>query len=667
MRILLGGLILAGGIWAQPVVAPTPEPAGSARGDNAGPYNITNSFEIGYRFKDVDGNTGKYRSDVNFGNGIRLLSGTMGVHTRDGKGKFFDELLLDLRGLGNDPYQFSSFRMQKNSLYRYDMMWRENEYFNPALTISGGQHLLSTSRKLQDHDLVLLPQSKLKFRMGYSRNSQGGPGLWTGQWFDGRGDEYSYFANVRREQNEYRVGGDLDIGRVKLTVMRGWEFFKDDTNFGRNTPTPGANTSDRNTLSSLRRDEPMHGSTPYWRAHLHSQLSRQFSVHGRFTHSSGRRDFLFDEFASGTDRLGAARNRQILVSGTGTRPVTTGHFTVSLQPDQKWSFANQTGYHQARMEGNGRYGELNNGTVGLELVSFEHLGIRNVSNTSDASWQPLKQAGVFGSFHVSERRIRSNQLEDIAPIRAGAPIEQTNRNKAGIFGVRLQPTGPLRILFSAEVGRNDKPFYPTSDKDYTAYVGRVSYRTKKYQLSSDFRTFNNTNSTSLFVHSSEGRTWAGAGTWSPRTNVQFDAGYSYQHLNTLTGLAYFADFNLVESSKSYYLTNLHTIHAGGQVQIRKRADVYAGFVRTQDRADGRRTPDAGSRANVVSDPSTIALLTGAQVFPVSFQSPLARVSVVIRNNLRWNFGWQYYDYREKFLSFQDYSAHTGYVSLSYSF
>lgn len=648
--------VAAAAVQAQPVVAPTPQTAGSPRGDNAGPFNITNSWEVGYRFHDVDGNDGKYRSDVNFGNGVRLLGGTLGVTSRDGKGKWMDELLLDVRGLGNDPYQFSSFRVQKNALYRYDLLWRSNEYFNPALPIAGGDHFLSTNRQMQDHDLTLLPQSKLKFRVGYSRNTQGGPGLWTGQWFDGRGDEYSYFANIRRNQDEYRLGGDLQIGRVKLSVTRGWELFKDDTNFNRDTLTPGANITDRNTLSFLRRDEPLHGRTPYWRAHLLAELSKQFTIHGRFTHSDGQRDFVYDEFARGTDRLGSARNRQTLLTGTGRRPVTTGHATVTWMPNNKVTVANQTGFHQTRMEGDGKYSEINNGSAGLAFAQFQFLGIRNISNTSEASWQPVKQAGVFGSYHYAERRVRSNELEDIEIPKGTTPIEQINRNKAGIFGARLNPVAPLRIVFSAEVGRNDKPFYPTSDKNYEAYTARASWRQAKFNLSSDFKSFNNANSTSLYVHSSTGRTWGATGGFTPRPSVRIDAGYNYLHLDTLTGLAYFADFELVESNRSYYVSNLHTLHAGVSAQVKKKVDLYAGFMRTQDRGDGRSAA-----------PDTQTLFTAAQVFPVSYASPLARVSFQIRANLRANFGWQYYDYAEKFAGSQNYAAHTGYVSLSYSF
>lgn len=653
-------------LGAQPVVAPTPQQAGSPRGDNLGDYNITNSWEVGYRFHSVDGNEGKYRSDVNFGNGIRLLGGAMGIHSRDGKGKWFDEILLDLRGIGNDPYQFSSFRAQKNSLYRYDLVWRSSEYYNPALTLSGGNHFLATNRQLQDHDLTLMPQSKLRFRLGYSGNTQSGSGLWTGQWFDSRGDEFSYLSNIRRSQREYRIGGDLEWRKLKLSVTRGWELFKDDTRFGDSAVPAGANPADRNTLTFLRRDEPLHGRTPYWRAHLHSDLSQVFIIQGKFTHSDGQRDFIYDEFARGTDRLGSERNRQILVSGSGRRPVTTGYLTLTWRPNPKWTFTNQTGYHHSRMEGDGRYSELNNGTAGLAVVAFQNLGIRNWSNASEANWQPWKRAGFFGNYQVSSRRIRSVELVDLELPARTNPNEQTNLMKAGTAGFRLQPLNPLRISFSAEVGRNDRPFYPVSDKNYHALNARLQYRVAKYNLSTDYRSFNNTNSASLFVHSSTGRSWAANGGWTPRAGVQFDAGYSYIHLDTLTGLAYFANFDLVERDRSRYLSNLHTLHAGVQVQLRKRVDFYGGFVSTRDRADGRTTA-AGDSSGFLTTPDTVSLFAAAQVFPVAYHSPLARLSVLMHRNVRLNVGWQFYDYSEKFLRLQDYTAHTGYVSLSYSF
>src|SRR4051794_24247853 len=133
MKPILLVLILSALAYGQPVVAPSSASLGTARGEDFGGYNITNSFETGYRFRSVGGDLGRYRSDVNFGNGIRLLSGNLTVNSKNGHGKYFDELLLNTQGLGNDPYQYSSLRVAKNKLYRYDFIWRLNDYYNPAL------------------------------------------------------------------------------------------------------------------------------------------------------------------------------------------------------------------------------------------------------------------------------------------------------------------------------------------------------------------------------------------------------------------------------------------------------------------------------------------------------------------------------------------------------
>ena len=109
---------------ARQVVAPTPDKVGPPLGENIGDYNITQSYELGYRFNSVSGDDGQYRSTVNYGNGIRLLGSSLTVNSKDGHGNWFDEILLNTLGLGNDPYQSATLRAQKNGLYQYNMTCR---------------------------------------------------------------------------------------------------------------------------------------------------------------------------------------------------------------------------------------------------------------------------------------------------------------------------------------------------------------------------------------------------------------------------------------------------------------------------------------------------------------------------------------------------------------
>src|SRR6185503_21257860 len=146
MRIAALLFVIASTVFAQVPVAPSPGLAGEPLGTNIQNYNIVDSFETGYRFSTVGGSIEQYRSSVNFGDGIRLLGSSLIVNSKNGHGAFFDQITLSTQGLGNDPYESVSMRIEKNRLYRYDMSWRQNDYFNPGLVTEGGggQHLLDT-------------------------------------------------------------------------------------------------------------------------------------------------------------------------------------------------------------------------------------------------------------------------------------------------------------------------------------------------------------------------------------------------------------------------------------------------------------------------------------------------------------------------------------------
>src|ERR1700722_10466153 len=137
MRTLIFTLC-CGAALAQDPVAPTPAKIGPVRGEASGDYNVVQSWEGGDRLSDVRGSDDTYRSEVNYGNGLRLLGSSLTINSKDGHGRLFDELVLTTQGLGGDPYESVVLRLQKNRLYDYSMSWRLNDYYNPDVIVALG-------------------------------------------------------------------------------------------------------------------------------------------------------------------------------------------------------------------------------------------------------------------------------------------------------------------------------------------------------------------------------------------------------------------------------------------------------------------------------------------------------------------------------------------------
>lgn len=659
--------------YAQPPVAPTTgEQVGNPRGDNSGEYNIMNSFELGYRFATTGGDFDMYRSTVNYTDGIRLLSSSLSVQSRDGHGKWFDSLLINTQGLGNDPYESAIVRIEKNRLYRYDMSWRLNDYYNPALTIANGEHFKNTSRIWQDHDLTLFPQSKVKFFLGYSRNDQNGPALTTIQLFDFRSDTFPLFANVRDQQNEYRLGGEVDVLGFRLNVLHGWVDFKEDTPIdllASAGPKGQPGDNGLNTLNGFNSLQPYHGTSPYWRVGLFREGKRFYSVNGRFTYVAGQRDFIYNEASAGTVPSGAPATRQILIAGDARRPAATGNLNISLFPASFFTITNQTSVYNIRMLGNGLFSEIDNGVATTPFVPFTLLGIRTIANGTDAELRVRKVFAVHAGYHYSDRRIQVIDGQQNAGLPAPAPpanvpITQFNHLNAGTLGIRIRPFSGLTILADGEIGRTDHPYTPISDRNYTATRARIEYKRKTYRLDAYARTDYNTNSISLTSFASRSRSYGGDASWTPNEWFAIDASYSKLHLNTLGGMNFFV-FGQSTQFDSLYISNIHTANLGARFRVLKRADLFVGYSHSQDVGDGRSTPDGlapGVAAATVLDP-----FLAVQTFPLKFQSPEARLSIQVHRQLRWNVGYQYYGYNEQFTNFQDFRAHTGYSSLLWSF
>lgn len=236
-------LLLATAFAAIPAAAQDDSDANP--GTNIGNYNVKQSITFGYRYVNQTGSTDVYDTFVNLGEGVRLFDQSLDVRSLNHNGALFDTLTMSSFGLGGDPNDVTRLRVSKNKLYEFTGSFRRDKNFwdynllanplNPAgfTQITNSPHNLDLVRRNTDLDLLLLPQSRFRIRLGYNRNVQEGPSMTTANGesiISDLGDEPGLFQNWKTTMNSFRIGFDYRVARnTVVSYDQFLEYFKQDT------------------------------------------------------------------------------------------------------------------------------------------------------------------------------------------------------------------------------------------------------------------------------------------------------------------------------------------------------------------------------------------------------------------------------------------------------
>lgn len=217
------------------------------KGIENGNYNIKQSIEFGGRITDFTGNQATYDTFVNLHEGPRLLGLTLEMRSLNHSGSLFDSFYFTNSGYGGDPNNLSRLRMSKNKWYNFDANFRRDVNFwdysllanplnsaTPILNAPAGfspiigasPHLMNTRRRLGDYGLTVLPQSRVRFRLGYSRNIAEGPSFTSTH----EGTDAQFFQDWKTTVNNYRFGVDFKfLPRTNISYDQILSYYKGDT------------------------------------------------------------------------------------------------------------------------------------------------------------------------------------------------------------------------------------------------------------------------------------------------------------------------------------------------------------------------------------------------------------------------------------------------------
>lgn len=509
-------------VWLPAARAQEDEQQGVEQGN----YNVKQSIEFGGRLTSISGDFQAYNTFVNLQQGPRLLGFTTEMRSLDHHATFFDRLYFSNFGYGGDPNDVSRLRVSKHRWYNFDALFRKDQNFwdyslqanplNPTTPFANGPtgfaapactscvlstspHLFDTRRKLGDYSLLVLPESRVRFRVGYSRNTVEGPVFSTIH----QGTEQFLLEDYKTTVNTYRLGVDFRIlPRTNISYDQLWNYYKGDTgatdfqqpfliaptanvpssvdlgvslNAGASQPCAGTFLASGfvNPACSAYFSYLDHGrtrtNTPTEQFNIQSNYWHDLDLTARITYSGGDTNvFGYNETLFGRESRTNLRNQTTTGPVSGRRVATTADFGATLHITETLSFMDS--FHYSNWH--------NPVTFNASTCSFFSGGLTTVANVftptasvpldcasptsalagtvaHNASSAPDIAVTVNGNFLKQDEKTNLAELEYRFSSRLGARLGYRYRHRAiddGFFATATDVFFPGPTATSAARG-----------------------------------------------------------------------------------------------------------------------------------------------------------------------------------------------------------------------
>ncbi len=672
-------LLMASANAQQSTPTPTPAPvkgSSAAIDDGLGNYNVVSSLEFGVRGLSVSGSDNKYRSDLNYSPGFRLFDSSLFLRSKERSGGMFDEFLVNTSGWGGDPTGYTRVSLEKSGVYRFDANVRRARYFNALASIANplnsavGQHTSNTRHNFSDFDFTGLPENnKLRFYLGYSRDTREGPGTTTARF---GGDEYAISSNSETRANNFRAGIDARVLGFDLSLLQGARYFRDNSSYSVTATNQGNNPANTSRIDQLIRETPTSGNHFFTRFSAHRLFAKKLDFTGRFIYLSGRSRYSFFEQTTGRLANGnLAAPQTATARGEAKRPSSIGDVGVTFLATSRFRISNTFRFDNFRINGEEPLLDILRprtvagvplATVTTNSFFARTTKYRRFMNTVEADYQFNPSYSVHAGYRFTDRHIELSHLDRTTTLvtRSEAVDNQTH---AAIFGFKARPVKAWTIYFDGEHGDADSVFTRLTNNDFTNFRLRNRVNANdKIAFNFSLITKDNTNPADVITSPNvpfgtppgaldvnvKSRHFTSSVDWTPNGKFSLSSGYTHLRLTSIAGILLpIAGQRRVGESQYFSRDNFFFVNAF--VRPTARLTFYAGYHINKDDGQGDRV-----------SPSNVILIDS---YPMSFQSPEARVTFRINRMVDWNVGYTYYNYSDRFFPVQNYHAHLPYTSL----
>lgn len=668
LSIALGSLFLMNGNCPAQSAQPSPKPAEDYE---VGGYKLTSNVELGYRYLDVNGSLDKFRSDLFYKKGLRVFDSSFLMEGKEAKNGLFDSLLVKSSGWGADPQGFLRVNMERTGYYRFNANVRDVKFFSNLNNHALGEHTRNTKHNFGDFDLTLLPQNeKFRINLGMSFDRNRGPGLYTVRAYS---DEFAVNNDYDTKSNDLRIGVDGKLLGFNLSLTQGFRFFKDNSNYNITVPNAGNNPTNTSALTTYSRTFPTDGKTYYTQFAAHRTFAKVFDFTANVIYSLAQTNNSMLEVITGRDNSNNIVDLdKFEIAGDTSRPQTRGDFGFTWLATEKLRISNTFTFDKFAINGGENYLEslFRRNAAGNPLATtytkqtyYRVTDYRRFVNTLEADYQFNQAVAAHAGYRFTSRRadISGYNFTLTSATSATNPAliaeDENNQTNTLIAGMKIKPLKNWVIFWDVERGSADNVFSRVENYKFFNFRVRSRLSFDKFGLNVSAISKDNTNPTITdevpprgFGADINNRIYSGSFDWNPISELSFSTGYTYQHLTSSTSIIYPLATRIQGESK--FFVRDHYAFFDVSARPMNRLGIFASYRISKDNGQDQF---ATVPQNIYTS------------YPLQFQSPEVRVSFRITRNIDWNVGYQYYDYKEKFQSLQNYRAHLPYTSLKIYF
>ncbi len=699
----------------SPPPAPAP-PAASSDGVTSGGYQIHSSFELGYRSNFVTGSEDMYDTLVNLQTGPRFLEQTLSMQSVNHQGLLFDDLYLNSSGWGGDPNNYLRLRVDKNKWYKLQYGFRRDQNFSdydllanplnpststPSFPVLNSPHLFDTTRRMSDVDLTVLPQSRVSFRLGYSRNNMTGPSYSSIH----EGTEALLLQPWNTTMNSYRFG--VDWRALPQTVISFDEFldyYKGDTDTQLAPfapallPAPGMGSVELglpidtvnkfpcavvppatslivngvltnpacSAYFSYARNQRIRTSTPTERLSLRGNYFKRLDLLASFAYSSATSTSPLDESFDGL--IPRTETRAFLGTGIGDAnrisnvldAEATFHLTPHLRLIEKFYF------WAYRIPQSGNFSEVDSDcptttpptpcTLLTPLSATTPTTIPTLTqssfnqtwkrNQTELAWDISKKMGARIGFRYGDQVF--SHFTDFLP---GDEDHIAVQGFTELLGFWARPSHTLRLNFSLEHTNYDNVIVRIAPRKESHYRFQTTYTPRPWAvLGGSVNILQTANADALTDYVGHNQNYGLTASLTPRERFGLDLAYNF---NSVIQNALICFNDTPPAGVSLPFVN----NAGSCVANDPANPLLANSYYTNHTHFGMTTVRfIPAKRLTVNLGYTITSVDGAipqfnilqplGTLQYKYSQPVANLSVDIGHKLAWNMGWNYYQYGE---------------------